>query len=71
MRYFEIVDPIAPEDGDWRPSIKILSEKEILRWYFPFWKNKMVVVGKEEMVNEDKCLEDFAIVHWAVYIGDF
>lgn len=43
----------------------IVSEKEIEESYFPYWKSKMLKVGKEDLISFENCLEDWIIVNWA------
>lgn len=47
-------------DGD-----KIVSEQEIIAFYFPYWEDHMYKVGKGDMVDVDLCIEDWSFVHWA------
>lgn len=61
MRKFLIQEP----DGD-----IVLTEEEIIRDYFPYWKNEMVKVGKENEISHKNCLEDFIVVNWAQEIKD-
>lgn len=59
MRYFKYCEPC----GD-----KIISEEEIIKEYFPYWKGRMQRVGREELISKERCIEDFCTVHWAFEI---
>jgi len=71
MRYYEILDPINPEEDDFRPRVLIQSEKTILDYYYLYWCDRMVKAGKEDQISEDNYLDDWVVVNWANYIGDF
>lgn len=71
MRYYEIMDPRDPLNDDFRPLIRIWSEKQILDWYYPSWQIGMRRRGRHNEITENNFLDDFIVVHWANYIGDF
>lgn len=68
MRYFEYSEP----DNEGNPEIKILSEEEILKNYWPYWHTQMCKkFGKEEVDKNysfSDCLEDWVMVNWATEI---
>lgn len=43
----------------------IISDEEILASYYPWWQEQMRKVGKEHLISEASCIEDFVVVHWA------
>lgn len=62
MKTYCFVDPSQEE-----PIEK--TEEEILKEYYPYWKEKMLKVYKENDVEsnytEEDCIMDWVIVHWA------
>lgn len=42
-----------------------VEEKEIIKEYFPTWKQKMISIGKEDQVSYQNCVDDFCIIHYA------
>lgn len=67
MREFVYVEPTDPVNDDWRPMFIYITEEEILKFYWEYWKSRMVVkYGKDsELISEEKCIEDFCTVHFA------
>jgi hypothetical protein len=61
MRFF-CYDELT-EAGD---SLVVVSDEEIYKTYYPYWKEKMQAVGKDpnDYVFED-CLNDWIAIHWA------
>lgn len=41
------------------------SEEAILNHYFSYWAGAMANVGKEELITQENCIEDFVTVNWA------
>lgn len=50
------------EDQEGRHRI---SRQEILKVYFNYWCKRMKIVGREHLITEENCIEDFCTVHWA------
>jgi hypothetical protein len=46
-------------------GLKIVSEEDIIRDYFPYWSDKMKKAGKEDKINHENCINDWVITHWA------
>lgn len=69
MCYYEIIDPRNPPNNDFRPLIRILSEKQIFDWYYQSWR--LDAQAKGYLADFEECLYNFVVVHWANYIGDF
>ncbi len=65
MKYYSIAFP-----GEFDQHVEeIWSEKQILKAYFPYWSERMKEVGKENMINESDCIEDWCVVHWAIEVN--
>lgn len=60
MKYWTICYP--DESGHVEET---LSEAMILQYYYPYWSEQMHKVGKQDMISEELCIEDWVIVHWA------
>lgn len=41
------------------------TKSDILKEYYECWCDNMRKVGKESMISEDACIEDWVVVHWA------
>lgn len=48
------------EDG-----VHTYTRQEILDAYYDSWKKKMIKVGKEHLISEDNCVQDWVVVNWA------
>ena len=46
-------------------GVHIYTREEILKEYFPYWSNRMFMIGKGDEINEDNCIEDWIAVSWA------
>lgn len=54
------------EQGESNEVIEmVMTDKEVLSMYFPHWAEQMIKVGRGDQVNEEDCIADFAVVHWA------
>ena len=57
---------VEPAD-DGVTAVKIVkTEKEILDSCWEYWSAKMKALGKEDMISEKACIEDWIVVNWAV-----
>ena len=57
---------VKPAD-DGVTAVKIIkTEKEILDSCWGYWSAKMKALGKEDMISEKACIEDWIVVNWAV-----
>lgn len=45
--------------------VRFATKKDILDFYYDFWKEKMILVHKEHLINEENCIEDFCTIHYA------
>ena len=59
MRTYTYSDPW----GDY-----VLTEDQILTEYWDYWCTQMRKVGKEGMINKERCIEDWITVNWAVEV---
>lgn len=65
MKYWEIVYP----GGEGENCYEVLSEKEILDYYFPHWCEMMAKAGKDMPPNaEQVCIDDWVVTHWAIEV---
>jgi len=58
-------DPIWDGDNIIGNKVVTKNENEILEEYFAAWSSDMKKVGKEDMIDEDMCLDDWVVVNWA------
>lgn len=56
MRIFKYQD----QDGE-----HTITDEEILDSYYPYWKEQMRKVDKENQISPELCIEDFIVIHWA------
>ena len=56
---------VEPGDDGVSPVYKTLTEAQILEEYFPWWKAELVRLGREHLISEQACIEDWVTVHWA------
>lgn len=61
MKLYEITYP----DDENNPITDIFTEEEILSSYWEYWKGRMVAVGKSHLICPERCIEDWATLHWA------
>ena len=57
---------VEPSDDEFETTTVVMNEKEILAAYWDWWCEKMRSVGLEAEINEQKCIEDWCISHWAI-----
>jgi hypothetical protein len=65
MRYFRY-----NEQGDPENVVVTISEEQILREYFPWWKRQLERSGKTHLISEENCLEDWQATNWAWEVFD-
>lgn len=62
---------VEPAD-DGVTAVKIVkTEKEILDIYWGYWSTKMKEIGKEDLISEKACVEDWIVVNWAAQKKEF
>ena len=59
VKYYQIVDS---------SGISILSEVQILEFYWDYWSTRMQECGKQSEIDPKTCIEDFCVIHWATEI---
>ena len=42
-----------------------ITTDEILRDYWPYWKEAMEKAGKHHLISPEACVDDFVVVRWA------
>lgn len=67
MRRWEFVE--QGEDGI-TAVWTIMSDKEILDYYWDYWSKQMHRVGRGHLINEEDCILDFATIHWATVVDE-
>jgi len=67
MKYYTIVFP-----GEFGQHVQETWNKEqILKVYWKHWNVKMFQAGKGDDVNEDNCISDWIVTHWAEETDEF
>jgi len=51
-------------------GVHTITDGEILREFYPLWSDMMKKAGKEKLISEENCIEDFVVVHWASRVGE-
>ena len=64
MKYWIYVEPAS--ETSMLPVWTILSEKAILAQYWDYWYDRMRLAGHGAEISEQRCIEDWVTVHWAV-----
>lgn len=73
MRYFRYNSPIGDGSGEDNNEVITVSEEDIYRDYYPFWKAEITRVhGAERLAQLSffECIEDFMVLHWAWEVLD-
>ena len=67
MKFYTICYP-----GEYNQHVQeTFSEDQIIESYYGYWKDKMLVIGKESLTTRERCIEDWIVVHWAVETDEF
>lgn len=67
MKYWTIVFP-----GEFGQHVQeTWSEEQIIKTYYNPWSQKMIIAGKNDMINRDQCIDDWVCVHWAIETDQF
>lgn len=56
MKYYKFADP----SGQF-----VMSEEDILKEYYPWWKRGMERKGLTDLISKKNCIQDWCVVHWA------
>jgi hypothetical protein len=67
MRYWTISFP--GECG--QHVVETWSEEQILKSYYGHWMLKMCEANLHDQISNEKCIEDWCIVHWAIETNEF
>lgn len=62
-RYWIFAEPASLSCSE--PVWVILSDTAVLAQYWDYWCMKMQSVGKQDLINKESCILDWATVHWA------
>lgn len=46
------------------------TESDILAKYFECWSARMKKTGREHLISEERCIEDWVVVNWAQEVKD-
>jgi len=46
--------------------VETWSEQQILKSYYPHWFHKMSQANSHSEINEQNCIDDWCVIHWAV-----
>jgi hypothetical protein len=70
MRYWTVIDPKDPVNGNFESEYTTYSEEEVLNEYWEYWYGRMCDKFGKEYVDEnygpEDCIEDWVIVNWAM-----
>lgn len=44
-------------------TVVTLTEDEIIDIYFLYWSCRMIDLGKEELISEKNCIDDFIVIN--------
>ena len=57
---------VEPEDDTVKTAIVVIySEEMIIEEYFQFWSQMMKARGKDHLISEQNCIEDWVTINWA------
>ena len=59
---------VEPGDDGITPVEYVVTEAEILRTYYPWWRSEMERQGKHALITEQSCIDDWVVVHWAARV---
>lgn len=67
MKYWTIVFP-----GECGQHVQeTWTEEQILKSYYSYWFHKMCEVNKHDLISNERCIEDWVTVHWAMETDEF
>ncbi|MBG23699.1 MAG: hypothetical protein CMF22_10275 [Idiomarinaceae bacterium] len=61
MKYYKFIYP----DEQGLLVEEVLSEQDILDFYWEYWYEKMVRKGLRDKISIHHCIDDFVVVNWA------
>lgn len=67
MKYWTICYP-----GEFGQHVQeTFSEEQILKSYYKHWLHKMVEANKHDLISNERCIEDWITIHWAIETNEF
>lgn len=48
-----------------------ITEAQIIEQYFPYWSQRMEAVNKKHLINYQRCIEDFCVLHYAFEVESY
>ena len=67
MRYWTIMYP-----GEVGQLVReTFSEDQIIESYYRYWKDKMILAGRENLISKENCLDDWKIIAWAYETDEY
>ncbi len=67
MKYWTIAFP-----GEFGQHVtETWSEDQIIKSYYSYWTQKMIIAGKGAEVSRENCINDWCVVHWAAETDEF
>lgn len=58
------VEPAGPQEPEAHREV-VRTEQQIVDEYFEQWKQQMIRAGHKDLISEERCVEDWVVVHWA------
>lgn len=53
-------------------SVRVeMTRDQILDEYYEYWATKMKETNQEHLIDEDHCVLDWCILHWASEVEDY
>ena len=68
MRRFRIVEPTSATDPT--AVVTVVTAAEVEAAYFPYWRARMIALGRADKATLDNCIEDWITVNWAEELFD-
>tara|TARA_Y100000310_G_scaffold508_1_gene751 strand:+ start:684 stop:908 length:225 start_codon:yes stop_codon:yes gene_type:complete len=68
MKRYSYIEP----DENMNPITVVMNEREILDYYWEFWKEKMVKKygGDHELIINKNCISDWCVTHYATEVEE-
>jgi hypothetical protein len=61
---------VEPGDDGVTPVTVTMTDDDIIRDYYAWWKGEMERAGKTHLISEQHCIDDFVVVHWAQLVEE-
>lgn len=46
-------------------GVHIMTDRDILAHYYPYWSEMMYRALRQDDIDEEACIQDFVMGHWA------